>query len=132
MSDVLAHLVFDSIGFRTADGDTIGHDKAAGPVWLPSGEFDRLADLGAVYADGDEPPVAAAAPVAQTVGEPIMDVDEQAPAPVEAAGGDLGKLTVAELKQRADELGVQYPSRATKADLVGLLAAAAAPGDDEE
>lgn len=38
-----------------------------------------------------------------------------------ADGGDLASLTVAELKELCDERGVDYPRKATKAQLVSLL-----------
>lgn len=41
-------------------------------------------------------------------------------------------MTVSEIKERLDELGVDYPSRANKTDLQAILEKAEAGSDDVE
>ena len=55
----------------------------------------------------------------------IVAVDDNKPEPVFEAGGDTEnhktELTAKEIKDKLDELGVEYKSSASKAELLALL-----------
>lgn len=107
---VRASLVFDSVGFRTEDGDTLSHDKVAGPVDLPVAEFERLAALGAVVEFGSEPETG--------------DVVEQGDGQGEPQADPFAGLSVKQLQAVAVERGVKLPGKAKRDEIVALLQAA--------
>lgn len=54
----------------------------------------------------------------------LVEIEDEAPSPVEAAGEEpqpLEDMTKAEIRAMAEELGVELPARASKAEMIALL-----------